>query len=249
METENPAPSFGKRRVILRTNGKRKQVSLINDSDSSDLEEQLARLPVSHRAEGTTCRVIDRSTEDVGRKNRTSLPHLDNNTMTKTSASDLRKTPFTPNSHNNNIEMFTKPKPRQMDSRIHPIKQALPHNAFETSLEEQKTWPQAKPPRKLPPIQANVVGSSTPAFGYEPLRSIKSPLNSHGDRTVLLSSPEFNQSGPLQSLLTASARKGGRIASADVDWSFDGDQQLENILPDKQISIYVATWNMHNEKV
>ena len=251
METENPGPSFGKRRVILRTNGKRKQVSLINDSDSSDLEEQLAKLPINHRAvgyKGTLRELVSRSTEDVGR-NKTSLPPLNSSALTKSSDSDLRKANLTPNSCDSTTEIFTKHhKPRQVDSRVHPIRQALPHNAFEASYEEEQTWPQARGPKKLPPIRTDVVGS-TPAFGREPLRSIKTPMSSQGDHTLLLSSPDFNHSGPLQPLLTASARKGGRIPSADTDWSFDGELQLENVFPDKQISIYVATWNMHNEKV
>lgn len=251
METENPGPSFGKRRVILRTNGKRKQVSLINDSDSSDLEEQLAKLPINHHPVNskTTLRgIINRSTEDVVRRSNTSLPQLNSSVVTKTSDSSLRKANLTPNSCDSSTEIFTKYKSRQVDSRVHPIRQTVPHNAFEASLEEEQTWPQAKPPRKLPPILTNVAGS-TPAFGYEPLRSIKTPMSSHGERTLLLSSPEFNHSGPLQPLLTASARKGGRIPSAYTDWSFDGESQLENIFPDKQISVYIATWNMHNEKV
>ena len=251
METENPGPSFGKRRVILRTNGKRKQVSLINDSDSSDLEEQLAKLPINHRAvgsKGTLRELVSRSTEDVGR-NKTSLPPLNSSALAKSSDSDLRKANLTPNSCDSTTEIFTKHhKPRQVDSRVHPIRQALPHNAFEASYEEEQTWPQARGPKKLPPIRTDVVGS-TPAFGRESLRSIKTPMSSHGDHTLLLSSPDFNHSGPLQPLLTASARKGGRIPSADTNWSFDGELQLENVFPDKQISIYVATWNMHNEKV
>ena len=252
METENPGHSFGKRRVILRTNGKRKQVSLINNSDSSDLEEQLAKLPINHQAvdsKDTLRGNIDRSTEDV-RRSDTSLPRINSiaSAVTKACASDVRKVTVMPNSHNNTMELFTKPKPRQVNSLVHPIRQTLPHNAFEASLEEEQTWPQVKPPKKLPPIPAGMV-ASTPAFGYEPVRSIKSSMSSRGERTLLLSSPEFNCSGPLQPLLTASARKGGRIASADTDWSFDGVSQLENILPDKQISIYIATWNMHNEKV
>lgn len=249
METENPDPSFRKRRVILRTNGKRKQVSLINDSDSSDLEEQLARLPINHHqavgSKGTLSGIIDRSTEIVGR-NDTSLPQQ-NIAANKTIDSHLRRTHLTPDLYDSSTNIFTKQKSRQVDVRIHPIRQTLPHNAFEVSLEEQQTWPQAKPPKKLPPIHTNVVGS-TPVFGHEPLRSMKTPLTRQGSRTLLLSSPEFNHSGPLQPLLTASARKGGRIPSADTNWSFDGESQLENIFPEKQISVYIATWNMHNEK-
>ena len=247
METENPAPPFGKRRVILRTNGKRKQVSLINNSDSSDLEEQLAKLPINHQVvdcKDTLRGNIDRSTEDV-RRSDTSLPRINSiaSAVTKACASDVRRVTVMPSSHNNTTELFT--RHRQVDSRVHPIRQSLPQNAFEASLEEQQTWPQIKPPKKLPPIPSGMV-ASTPAFGHEPVRSI---MSSRGERTLLLSSPEFNCSGPLQPLLTASARKGGRFASADTDWSFDGESQLENIFPDKQISIYIATWNMHNEKV
>ena len=250
METENPGPSFGKRRVILRTNGKRKQVSLINDSDSSDLEEQLAKLPINHQGIGsksTLLGIVNRNTEDVC-NNKTSLPPLNSTAVTKTSDSDFRKANLPLNSCDSTAEIFTKHRPRQVDSRVHPIRQKLPHNAFEASHEEEQTWPQARAPKKLPPIRTGVVGS-TPAFSHEPLRSIKTPMSSHGERTLLLSSPDFNHSGPLQPLLTASARKGGRIASADTDWSFDGELQLENVFPDKQISIYIATWNMHNEKV
>ena len=253
METENPGPLFGKRRVILRTNGKRKQISLINNSESSDLEEQLAKLSINHHAvesKDTSRGIINRSTEDVGRSN-TSLPRINSiaSAVAKSLTSDVQKVTVTPNFHKNSTtELFTKHKSRQVDSRVHPIRQTLPHNAFEATLDEQQTWPQVKPPKKLPPIPTNVV-ASTPAFGYEPLGSIKTPMSSHGERTLLLSSPELSHSGPLQPLLTASARKGGRIASADTDWSFDGELQLENIFPDKQLSIYIATWNMHNEKV
>lgn len=249
METEKPGPSFGKRRVILRTNGKRKQVALINDSDSSDLEEQLARLPVNHHvvnSKGTLSRVVNGSTEDVG-CNDTSLPQLNNTAVTKPIVTDAWKA----TSYGSSTETLTKRKSRQVDSRVHPIRQALPHNAFEvnaSSLEEQQTWPQVKPLKKLPPIRTSTV-VSTPGIGYESLRSAKTPMSLQGDHTLLLSSPEFNHSGPLQPLLTASARKGGRIPSADTDWSFDGQTQLESIFPDKQISIYIATWNMHNEKV
>jgi len=244
METENPGPSFGKKRVILRTNGKRRQVSLINDSDSSDLEEHLAKLPVNHRvvdSKDSICGIINRSTEDIGRNN-TSLPKLNSNAVT--SDSDVRRVTVTPNSYDSHTETFPKHNPRLVNSRIHPIRQTPPQNAFEANWEQQ-TWPQAKPPRKLPPILTNSVGNA-PAFGHEP---IKSPMNSSGEHNLLLGSPAFNHSGPLQPLLTASARKGGRIPSADTNWSFDGESQLENIFPDKQISIYIATWNMHNEKV
>ena len=250
MEIKEPSPAFGKRRVILRTNGKRKQVSLINGSDSSDFEEQLAKLPINHLivdSKDALRGIINRSTEDVGRSN-TSLPPLNNSVVAKISATDIRNAT---NSNDSSTEILTKQKSRLVDSRVHPIRQALPHNAFEanSSTMEEQTWPSAvKPPKKLPPIHTSTVGS-TPAFGYEPLRSIKTPLSLQGDRTLLLSSPEFNHSGPLQPLLTASARKGGRIASADTDWSFDGEMQLESIFPDKHISVYIATWNMHNEKV
>lgn len=252
METEKLGNAFGKRRVILRTNGKRKQVSLINNSDSSDLEEQLAKLS-NHDSKGALPDIINRNTENLGRNDTSSsLAPLNNGAVTRTSIEDLLKAAWTtPNSYDSNTELESLTK-QKLNSRIHPIKQALPHNAFETnscSLEEEQTWPQTKPPKKLPPILTNTVGS-TPAFGYKPLRSIRTPNSStRGERTLLLSSPEFNHSGPLQPLLTASARKGGRIPSADTDWSFDGELQLESIFPDKQISIYLATWNMHNEKV
>jgi len=256
METNKLGSSFRKRRVILRANGKRHQLS-VNSSDS-ELEGSISKVRLNKvvdskdivTASGT---VISRSTEAV---NDTSSQRFGvvRDAVTKISVSDAQRITVAPYKRDGLEEGISDNKPqtslRQMTDKIHPIEIPPPHNAFEASPISlaQRTWPQFNITKKLPPIAASHTAISTPGFGYEPLHSINSPLSNMGDQSLLLS-PDFNASGPLQPLLTASARKGGRIPSADTDWSFDGKSQLESLFPDKLISIYIATWNMHNEKV
>ena len=57
-------------------------------------------------------------------------------------------------------------------------------------------------------------------------------------------------SAPVPPLLTSDLRRGGRMPSVDGgSWDFDAEAQLENSFPDKHIQVYVATWNMQEQKV
>ena len=251
MEADQPGPSFRKRRVILRANGKRHQVS-VNSSDS-DLEGSISKVPFNeavYSKDVTATRTV--ISRNVGGVDDTSSQKLGvvRDTVTKINVSDAQRITVAPYKHEGLSDTEPQASLRQLSDKVHPIEIPPPHNAFEASPTnlDQRTWPQFNLQKKLPPIAMSHTTASTPGFSYEPLHSINSPLSHMGDQSLLLS-PDFNASGPLQPLLTASARKGGRIPSADTDWSFDGRSQLESLFPDKQISIYIATWNMHNEKV
>lgn len=50
-------------------------------------------------------------------------------------------------------------------------------------------------------------------------------------------------------LSTTAARKGGRTASVDTEWSFDGLTQLQSLIPDQELTVFVGTWNMAEIKV
>jgi len=252
METDKPGPSFRKRRVILRANGKRHQVS-VNSSDS-ELEGSISKVPLNKLVDSkdivtTSGTVVSRSIEVVKDTSSQRLGVV-RDAVTKISVSDAQQITVAPYKREDLSDTEPQASLRQLTDKVHPIEIPPPHDAFEASPTSlaQRTWPQFNVPKKLPPIAASHTTASTPGFGYEPLRSINSPLSNMGDQSLLLS-PDLTASGPLQPLLTASARKGGRIPSADTDWSFDGNLQLENLFPDKLISIYIATWNMHNEKV
>ena len=242
-------PSLRKRRVVLRANGKRHQVS-VNASDS-DLEGSVTKVPLNKAIDSkdvvtATEMIISRSVEAV---DDTSPLTQVRDSVTQVDVSYAQQITVAPYKHEGLSDTESQPNIRQLTNKVHPIEMPPPQNAFETSPSnlDQRTWPQFNLPKKLPPLSSRTT-ASTPGFSYEPLRSINSPLSNMGDQSLLMS-PDFNSSGPLQPLLTASARKGGRIASADTDWSFDGKSQLESLFPDKLISIYIATWNMHNEKV
>lgn len=53
----------------------------------------------------------------------------------------------------------------------------------------------------------------------------------------------------LPPLLGSQLRKGGKRPSPSVDWSSDGAAELRRCLPDGQLGVYVATWNMQQLSV
>lgn len=55
--------------------------------------------------------------------------------------------------------------------------------------------------------------------------------------------------GSYTRLSTSATRKGGRMASADTEWSFDGLSQLHSFFPDRELTVFVGTWNMAEIKV
>ena len=50
-------------------------------------------------------------------------------------------------------------------------------------------------------------------------------------------------------LSTTATRKGGRTASADTEWSFAGLSHLHSFFPDRELTVFVGTWNMAEIKV
>ncbi len=78
-----------------------------------------------------------------------------------------------------------------------------------------------------------------------------SNTSSRQDTVRLLSSDSMTSTGSswVTPLLTSLLRKGGRRPSVDTRWDLSGEDQLESCFPDKHIRVFVATWNMHEEKV
>lgn len=65
-------------------------------------------------------------------------------------------------------------------------------------------------------------------------------LFSTGDSTI---------SSALTPLLTSDLRKGGRKPSEKVSFEFDAEGQLLSCFPDRQIRVFIVTWNMQEQKV
>ena len=53
----------------------------------------------------------------------------------------------------------------------------------------------------------------------------------------------------LTPLLTSDLRKGGRKPSEKVCFEFDTESQLLNCFPDRQLQVFIVTWNMQERKV
>ena len=75
-----------------------------------------------------------------------------------------------------------------------------------------------------------------------------SPGSSNVSYARLFSSDSLNSTsvGPL---LTSSLRKGGTRPSAETNWDFGGERQLESCFPDRHVRVFVVTWNMYEGKV
>jgi hypothetical protein len=71
---------------------------------------------------------------------------------------------------------------------------------------------------------------------------------SSGDMSVSDANVSIGRKG-CQPLLTTTARKGGRNVSADTVWDFNGPGLLESYFPDREVSVFVGTWNMGEMKV
>lgn len=70
---------------------------------------------------------------------------------------------------------------------------------------------------------------------------------SSGDMSVSDANVSIGRKG-CQPLLTTTARKGGRNVSADTVWDFNGPGLLESYFPDREVSVFVGTWNMGEMK-
>ena len=73
----------------------------------------------------------------------------------------------------------------------------------------------------------------------------KSLSVSIGGRTPSLS--ESVGSGNLTPLLTSDLRS--RSGRSRWKWEFDAENQLESYFPDRNIRVYIVTWNMQERKV
>ena len=56
-------------------------------------------------------------------------------------------------------------------------------------------------------------------------------------------------SSPLTPLSTSQMRKGGTLPSLNTDWSYDGDALLDSVLTERELVVFVGTWNMQECKV
>ena len=78
-----------------------------------------------------------------------------------------------------------------------------------------------------------------------PLRlTHRSNLYSSGSPSGMLS-----LSSPLTPLLTTQMRKGGTLPSINTHWGCDGEALLEGVLPERELVVFVGTWNMQEHKV
>lgn len=54
---------------------------------------------------------------------------------------------------------------------------------------------------------------------------------------------------PLTPLLTTQMRKGGTLPSINTNWECDGEALLESAFPERELTVFVGTWNMQEHKV
>lgn len=98
---------------------------------------------------------------------------------------------------------------------------------------------------RVSPLSINIPRESrTPS---PPRQTRHSHRNSSGSPSGVFSLTP--SSSPLPSLLTTQLRKGGTLPSVETDWECDGVAVLEGILPDRELTVFVGTWNMHERKV
>ncbi len=65
----------------------------------------------------------------------------------------------------------------------------------------------------------------------------------------LFSTNDSFASTTLTPLLTSDLRRGGRKPSTKMYFDFDAEGQLESCFPDRQIQVFIVTWNMQEKKV
>lgn len=70
------------------------------------------------------------------------------------------------------------------------------------------------------------------------------PIPSTDITSSQLSTDTTTLSCSLPSLLTSQHRKGGSRASINTDWSSNGGAELERCLPQRQLGVFIGTWNM-----
>ena len=69
------------------------------------------------------------------------------------------------------------------------------------------------------------------------------------DEVFTRSSSSTSSIGQCPALLTSTARKGGRVPSADTVWENDAKSLMHSYFPDQEVTIFVGTWNMAEIKV
>ena len=148
------------------------------------------------------------------------------------------------------------PLPSRTRPHTSPGSRSSSNSTFLTSPVDSKHPPKRRLARKNRVHPDSTLNSRLPnrpppnSIPTSPTHStaLKSTSSSNASHTRLSSANSLNSTffGPL---LTTDLRKGGRRPSVNTSWVFDGQRQLESCFLDGHAKVFVATWNMHEEKV